>query len=122
MFIEGKIDLRYLDVLIAAGYEPDWICNTPEEAAEKGYELELNDNDAVVRIWVDVDTENFFEPKDLIHGNKKLLALMATCGHEGLREFANIEIVEAILKEKKLLPQLLGIHPELDKRIAEGNS
>ena len=31
----------------------------------------------------------------------------------------NIEIVETLLKDKKLLPQLLGIHPELDKRIAE---
>ncbi len=39
---------------------------------------------------------------------------------EGEIDFdSNIEIMEALLKEKKLLPQLLGIHPELDKRIAE---
>jgi hypothetical protein len=39
---------------------------------------------------------------------------------EGELDFdSNIEIVEALLKDKKLLPQLLGIHPELDKRIAE---
>jgi hypothetical protein len=39
---------------------------------------------------------------------------------EGMVDFdSNIEIVEALLKDKKLLPQLLGIHPELDKRIAE---
>lgn len=30
---------------------------------------------------------------------------------------SNIEIVEALLKEKKDLPTMLGIHPELDKRI-----
>lgn len=29
----------------------------------------------------------------------------------------NIEIVEAILKRKKMLPTLLGIHPKLDERI-----
>lgn len=92
MFVEGKIDKNYLEVLLAAGYEPDWVCNTPEEAAEKGYELELKDDDAIVRIWIDMDTEDFFEPKDLIHENKKLLGLMATCGHKGLAEFAEKEL------------------------------
>jgi endo-1,4-beta-D-glucanase Y len=80
MFVEGKIDKNYLEVLLAAGYEPDWVCNTSEEAAEKGYELELNDGDTVVRIWIDMDTEDFFKPEDLIHENRKLLALMATVG------------------------------------------
>jgi endo-1,4-beta-D-glucanase Y len=92
MFVEGKIDQRYLEVLLAAGYEPDWVCNTSKEAAEKGYELELNDDDVVVRIWIDMDTEDFFKPEDLIFENKKLLALMATVGHEGLREFAEKEL------------------------------
>jgi len=92
MFIEGKIDRRYLEVLIAAGYDPDWICNTSEEAAEKGYELELKEEDAIARIWVDMDTEDFFKPEDLIHENKKLLALMVTIGHEGLRKFAEKEL------------------------------
>lgn len=92
MFIEGKIDKRYLEVLLAAGYEPDWICKTNEEAKEKGYELELHDDDVVVRIWIDMDTEDFFKPKDLLFGNEKLLALMATCGHQGLAEFAEEEL------------------------------
>jgi len=92
MFVEGKIDKRYLDVLLAAGYEPDWTCTTSEEATAKGYELELNDNDVVVRIWIDMDTEDFFKPKDLIHDNEKILGLMATCGHQGLAEFAEKEL------------------------------
>lgn len=92
MFIEGKIDRSYLEVLLAAGYEPDWVCNTSKEATEKGYELELNDDDAVVRIWIDMDTENFFKPEDLIVGDRKLLVLMATIGHKGLREFAEKEL------------------------------
>lgn len=41
MFVEGKMNKCYLEVLLAAGYEPDWICRTNEVAAEKGYELEL---------------------------------------------------------------------------------
>jgi len=32
---------------------------------------------------------------------------------------SNIEIVTALLKKKKELPMLLGVHPELDKRIHE---
>ena len=90
MFVEGKIDKRYLEVLIAAGYEPDWICTTSEEAKEKGYELDDLHDDVVVRIWIDMNTEDFFKPKDL--GNQKLLALMATCGHQGLAEFAEKEL------------------------------
>lgn len=92
MFVEGIINRSYLEVLLAAGYEPDWVCNTSEEALEKGYELELNDEDAIVRIWIDMDTEDFFEPKDLIFRNKELLGLMATIGHEGLRKFAEEEL------------------------------
>ncbi len=95
MFVEGKIDRRYLEVLLAAGYEPDWVCNTSEEAVEKDY-LGLNescfDEDVVVRIWIDMDIEDFFKPEDLIVENKKLLALMATVGHEGLRKFAEKEL------------------------------
>jgi len=88
MFVEGKIHTGYLAVLEAAGYEPDWVAKTPEEAAEHGYELELNDEDCIVRIWIDMDTEDFFKPEDLLVGNEKLLGIMATCGHEGLQKFA----------------------------------
>ena len=94
MFVEGKINKIYLDVLITAGYEPDWVANTPEEAVKHGYELELKDEDCVVRIWIDMNTEDFFKPEDLIFGNRKLLALMATCGHQGLAEFAEKELKE----------------------------
>ena len=31
----------------------------------------------------------------------------------------NIDIVDALLKEKKILPTLLGIHPSLDRRIGK---
>jgi hypothetical protein len=39
---------------------------------------------------------------------------------EGELDFdSNIEIVEALLTHKKMLPMMIGIHPELDKRIHE---
>lgn len=77
MFVEGLIDKDYLEIVKAWGHKPDWIINTVKEAAEKGYDG-YNPNTftgrhyVIVRIWVEMDMEDFFSPEDMIRENKTL--------------------------------------------------
>ena len=99
MFIEGLIDKDYLDILIAAGHKPDWVIDNKEEALEKGYDeyqpdSTLSKNKVIIRLWINMNTEDFFDPQKLANENKMLLPLMATSPCERLREVA-----EKTLKE-----------------------
>lgn len=89
MFVEGYIDKDYLDILLAQGHEPEWVCKTREDAKEKGYHhLPTDNKKTIVRIWIDMDLENFFSPEDIIQDNPSLINLMAVSKNETLRNFA----------------------------------
>ena len=62
---------------------------------------------------IDIETSDFQKFRWYFDGN--------TCiRKDGELDYdCSIEIVEAILRDKKMLPMMIGIHPELDKRIAE---
>jgi hypothetical protein len=97
MFIEGLIDKDYLEILIAAGHEPDWVIDNEEEAFSKGYDgyHPKDSNKVLMSLWIDMNTEDFFDPQKLADEDKMLLPLMATSPHERLREVA-----EKTLKER----------------------
>lgn len=63
--------------------------------------------------YIDIETSDFQKFEWFFDGY--------TCiRKEGTVDYdSNIEIVEALLKNRKELPTLLGVHPELDKRIHE---
>lgn len=63
--------------------------------------------------YINIETNNFQKIQWYFDG--------ITCiTKEGQMDYdCNIEIVEAILQKKEMLPTMLGIHPELDKRIAK---
>lgn len=99
MFVEGKIHKDFYDLLIAWGHEPDWVCRTSKEAAEKGYELELND-DVVTRIWIDMDLEDFFPLEDIAKDQPDLLGLMAVSRIKKVKEFAERMLRNGMAEEK----------------------
>jgi len=89
-----------------------------EEAPEN-----FNDQDIVffntiapyveVGSYIDINTSDFQHFEWYFDGNNCIRK-------EGKMDYdCNIEIVEALLTKQKDLPKLLGIHPELDKRIHE---
>ena len=93
MFIEGLIDKHYLEILIAAGHEPDWIIDNNKDAQKKGYDgfdnsTPLGKDKVIMRLWIDMNTEDFFDPQKLADEDKMLLPLMATSPCERLREIA----------------------------------
>lgn len=63
--------------------------------------------------YIDIDTSDFQHFEWYFDGY--------TCiRKEGTMDYdSNIEIVNALLTNREQLPTLIGIHPELDKRIAE---
>lgn len=57
MFIEGLIDKHYLEILIAAGHEPDWIIDNNKDAQKKGYDgfdnsTPLGKDKVIMRLWI----------------------------------------------------------------------
>jgi len=63
--------------------------------------------------YIDIETSDFQKFRLAFNGK--------TCERkEGELDYDNnIGIVEAILKDKKMLPMLIGVHPVLDERIHE---
>ena len=89
MFVEGYIDKDYLDILLAQGHELEWICETREDAKKRGYHhLPSDRKRTIVRIWIDMDMEDFFKPEDIIQDDPSLINLMAVSKNETLRNFA----------------------------------
>jgi hypothetical protein len=105
MFIEGYIDREFLRIITEAGFDVVWQCETQDDVRKHGYEdaadrdgIDDLSKETIARIFIDQDTEDSLMPMLISHidsdpsDRMKLLPLMAVCGNERMKNFAELHL------------------------------
>jgi hypothetical protein len=99
MFIEGIMDKAYKDLLVDAGYDVVWVCESESDALAHDYDSDAftmaeESGDCIVRIFMDCNVEDILSPRVVCDSldKKEILPLMAVSKNNELRKFAEEEL------------------------------